>query len=238
MRYSARDRILCFSKEELLRIFKASKNEELIREMTERGVSFNDLRDNPELMREIADAVGERGAADRDEHEVFAALFAFPRFFESDCEICFEVNGDFDPTTSSVTSLAELNRYRQGVNTSDFMIKSGDGFRRFELKRYRGVMDAQSIFEFIREKIRHYSNDLGDTNLLLQLQPIPYSASRIEFHEIHESIKALGLTFQGQVLISFNQNNENHVLVQVYPEILKNEIPFQLPSEQLSGGQD
>lgn len=232
MRYVARENILCFSKDELRRIYKASKIPELFQEMIRRGIFFDDLRANPILMQEIANTVGDRGAGDRDEHEVFAALFSFSRFYEPDCEVCFEVNRNFNPRNPQITTLADLNQYRQGVNTSDFMIRANDGFRKFELKRYRGTMDAQNIFEFIREKIVHYANNLGDTNLLIQLQSVPYSRTHIEFHEIHENLQALGLIFRGEVLISFNQNNETHVLVQVYPGISKNEIPIELPSNQ------
>lgn len=232
MRYVAKENILCFSKDELRKLHKDSKIPELLQEMARRGISFDDLRASPTSMQEIANVVGDRGASDRDEHEVFAALFSFSRFYEPGCEVCFEVNRNFDPTNPQITTLADLNRYRQGVNTSDFMIRSNDGFRRFELKRYRGTMDAQNIFEFIREKIAHYANNLGDTNLLIQLQPVPYSRTHIEFQEIHENLQALGLKFQGEVLISFNQNNEKHILVQVYPGISKHEIPIELPSNQ------
>ncbi len=232
MRYSARDSILCFTKEELHRIFKVSKIGELLQEMVRRGTSFDDLRGNSALMHEITDTVGIRGAADRDEHEVFAALFSFSRFYDPNCEICFEVNRNFDPKNPQITDLADLNRYRQGINTSDFMIRCKDGLRKFELKRYRGTMDAENIFEFIREKIAHYANKLGDTNLLIQLQPIPYTAAHIEFREIHDRLQALDFDSQGEILISFNQNNETHVLVQVYPGISKHEIPIGFPSAQ------
>ena len=235
MNYSKKDRILCFSKRELRGIYKVSKIPELLQEMTRRGVSFDDLRENPALMQEIANIVGGRGAVDRDEHEVFAALFSFSRFYGPNCEVCFEVNRNFSPEITTITTLADLSRYRQGVNTSDFMIRGNDGFRKFELKRYRGIMDAQNIFEFIRAKVAHYANNLGNTNLLIQLQPIPYSASRIEFHEIHERFQSLGFGFEGEILISFNQNNESHILVQVYPGISKNEIPIELPSIQDRG---
>ncbi|EKD23723.1 MAG: hypothetical protein ACD_81C00189G0006 [uncultured bacterium] len=233
MKYLAKESVLCFSREDLAAIFKTSKIPELVKEMEKRGASLIDLQVNPILMEEITNAVGDRGAADRDEHEVFAALFIFAQFYEPTCEICFEVNRNFNPNNPQISTLADLNRFRQGINTSDFLIKSRDGFRKFELKRYRGEMNTKSIFEFLREKILHYANNLGDTNLLIHLQPTPYLRGDINFHEIHELLQTLGLKFQGEVLISFNQNDEKHILVQVYPGISKNEILIELPSNRM-----
>ena len=233
MRYSEKEKMLYFSKEELIQIYKKSKIFDLTQEMIRTGASFKDIQKDRSLMQEIADAVGDRGAEDRNEHEVFAALFSFSRFYPSDCEICFRMNRNFDPENSQILTLNDLNRYREEADISDFIINSSDGPRFFQLKRYRGVMDATSIFNFIQRKITHYANNIGDTNLLIQLQPVPYSSSHIDFHKIHENLLMLKLTFNGEVLISYNNNNKKHVLVQVYPGISKHEIPMELPSEHL-----
>jgi hypothetical protein len=233
MKYLKKENILCFSKKELMLLYKESKISELIQEMTRRKVSFEDLQGDQTLMQEIANIVGDQGATDRDEHEIFAALFLFSRFYTTDCEICFGLNKNFNPESSQISILADLNCYRDNANISDFMINSHDGLRAFQLKRYRGVMDTKSIFTFIHEKVIHYANNLGDTNLLIQLQPTPYSNCYIKFQEIHKKLSASNLTFKGEILISYNHNNEKHILVQVYPGISKHEIFINPPSEKI-----
>lgn len=232
MRYLARKRILCFSKEELMGLYKSSKLSELIKEIVRRGVSLDDLQRDHSLMKEIATAVGDRTVADRDEHEIFAALL-YTDFFEPTSEICFEVNTKFDPETPKIESLSDLNRYRDGVATSDFMINSSDGMRVFQLKRYREGLDTEHLFDFMKDRIQHYANNLGDTNLLIQIQSDPFSQSNVDFQGIHDKLVACGFKFKGQVLVSYNDNNEKYMWVQVYPKLAKSEKPIKFLADQI-----
>jgi len=223
--------VACFSKDELLRMFKIAKKTELLKEMVKRGFSFDDLRNDYSKMKEVSDVVGERGAQDRDEHEIFAAVFIFLDFYEISSEVCFKLKSDFNSHKDRIVSLQDLNKFR--TDPPDFIIKSTDGFREFELKRYRDGLNTEEIFNFIKKKVAYYANDLGDMNLLLVPQSIPYSVSSINFHELHKQLKSLNFKFEGQILISYNENNKESVINQVYPELATKRIPFKLASEKL-----
>lgn len=229
MRFYQKENLLCFPREELFHLFEVSKKRELLEEMTKLGFTFEDLRNDYSKMEQIADAVGDRGARDRDEHEIFAALYVFLRFYEPDSEVCFEVRG-FDPNRDKISTLNDLNIFRRSVGNSDFAIKSGDGLRKFQLKRYRGEPNIEGLFKFIKDKLNHYGSDLGDTNLLIQIQSPPWTSWDIDFHELHDRMKSLKLKFPGEILISYNQSDKEHVIIQVYPELGKTRIPIKYPS--------
>jgi hypothetical protein len=222
----------CFSQQELSAIYKTAKIKELQKEMAARNVSFDDLANDRSKMVEIANTVGDRGAADRDEHEIFASRFIFVHFYGNDSEICFEVRDEFNPTQDKIASLEDLIRFRKIATDSDFMIKAKDGFRNFQMKRYRGELDTKSILEFIVSKVAHYANNLGDTNLLVQIQGPDYARMNVDFHELHEKIKSRNFQFLGQILISYNDNNTAQVLIQVHAELTETKLPLLLPSER------
>lgn len=225
---------VCFTKTELSELFKSAKKQEMSEEMKKHGYSFDDLRRDYSKMEQLATIVGEKGAQHRDEHEIFASLFIFIVFYGKDAEVCFELDNTFDPNKNHINSLADLNKFRKGASDSDFIIKSQGNFRKFQLKRYRGNMSTQDLFDFIQKKIKHYGNDLGDTNLLVQLQPPAFTATKLDFHEIHKNLQALNLKFQGQILISYNQADQEHLIIQVYPELAKTKVPINYPSAQLN----
>ncbi len=225
------NQIVCFSKGELSRLFEVAKKSELLGEMIKQGFSFDDLRNDYSKMEKLANFVGERGAQHRDEHEIFAALFIFSDFYETESEICFKLQDNFNPNKDRIASLQDLNRFR--ADPPDFIVKSNDGFRQFELKRYRGGLNTEETFNFIKKRVAHYGNDLGDTNLLLVLQSSAYDVSTIDFHELHERLKLLSLKFEGQILISYNENNKEMVINQVHPELTTSKIPIELPSAKL-----
>ncbi len=226
------DRLLCFAKSELLRLFKIAKQAEIRQEMIKKNLSFDDLRNDYSKMKKVAKEIGERGARDRDEHEIFAALFSFIDFYEDGSEICFKLKTDFDINKNKITSLQDLNKFRD--DPPDFIIRSSDGLREFELKRYRDKLGTEEIFEFLKKKVAHYGNNLGDVNLLLVLQPPAYSLSNIDFQELHTKLRSLNLKFQGQILISYNENNKEDVINQVYPDLTTTRIPLRLPSAKLN----
>ena len=233
MEFFKKENILCFSKEELSRLFEISKKRELLEEIIKQDVSFNELENNRSKMEKIAGVVGERGAQNRDEHEIFASLFIFLNFYEFNSKVCFKIQG-FNLNNNKIATLKDLNRFRQSVGAFDFIIKSKDGFREFELKRYRNALDVQGLFDFIKKKVAHYGNNLGDTNLLIQLQFLPYTTFDLNFHELYKKIKLLNLKFRGEILISYNQNDEEYIMVQIYPKLTKNKIPIQYPSTKLN----
>ncbi|MCR4328484.1 MAG: hypothetical protein NUV53_03110 [Patescibacteria group bacterium] len=223
---------ICFTQNELSSLYKAAKLKQLMQEMSARGVTLKDLAGNHSRMEEIANMVGDRGAADRDEHEIFAGLFVFAQFYGNDSEICFELQDSFSPQRDRIVSLADLINLRKTDTESDFMIKAEDGFRDFQLKRYRGPLQTQAILDFIIGVVRHYGNNLGDTNLLIQLQSPSYTHMDADFHDLHNQIASIGFPFLGQVLVSYNDNNKSQAIIQVHPKLTKTEIPLLLPSQR------
>jgi hypothetical protein len=222
----------CFTQPELRALHKAASIQELNSEMERRGVTIEDIMHDRAQMQEIANVAGDRGAANRDEHEIFAALFIFAQFYGTGSHICFELQNIFNANQDRISSLADLIRFRKIDTESDFMIRTGNDFRDFQLKRYRGVLDLDAIFDFIVEVVRHYGNNLGDTNLLIVLQSPDYTRMDIDFHELHNRITAVGFLFLGHVLISYNNNNTTQEIIQVHPELGRTNLPFQLPSQR------
>lgn len=147
-------------------------------------------------------------------------------FYGNAAEACFEMNADFDPKKIHIDSLEELIKYREGPTTSDFGISTEEGFYDFQIKRYRGAMATEELFNFVEERIHHYCNDLGTTNLIVLLQPQTDDSANIDFHDINNRLLGLKFRSEAQVLIAHNEMNEHFVLNQVHPKLTRSEIPI------------
>ncbi len=227
--------IAYFSKKELEQLYKDGQLPALKEEMKKQGISMDDLRSdlkNNDLRRyrELADAVGQKVAQGSD-HEIFAGWNIFLSFYEQGSEVCFELKNSFIVGRSQISTLDDLNKFRDDV-FGDFIIKSADGLRVFQLKRYRGLLDAQAVGRFIKDKLNEYGKSIGDTNLLLILQSHDNDLDKLDFSALHQFLKRSGLEIKGQILIAFNANNKTSVVVQVYPEHAVAKIPIQWASDQ------
>lgn len=74
---------------------------------------------------------------------------------------------------------------------------------------------------------------LGQTNLLIILQPVFDKISKINFHELHAKLQTLNLKFAAQILIAHNENNQENIIHEVHPELGKCKIPVRYLSIQL-----
>ena len=222
--YIKKQNIICLTQEELRFMFERFKKNQMLERLAKEGMTLYDLQHNRAEMEKLALKMGKEGAKDRDEHEVFAALYVFSKYFDQDCQICFELS-NFNPEKDAIDSFEELLRFRKVDSDSDFLIMQNDGLRKFQLKRYRDEMTAEKIFQFIKEKIEHYGGSLGNTNLWILLQPEAWSQQKIEFHEIHESIWTLHLKQDGHILVAYNEGDKENVTVEVYPKIQKTVRP-------------
>lgn len=232
MQYDKKHNVLCFEQKELLALLELDAKAELLDEMRARGLSFDDLRKDRRLMVELASDVGQKTAEHRDKHEVFGAAFDLVDFYGAESLICFEMRSGFDPNKDRITTLEELNRHREG-SVSDVLILSGDVTRSFQMKRYRGPLDDQAIFEFIAEKVASYGNDLGDMNLLLILQSKDNDLSLVDFSKIHEKLTELDYSFGAWIMIVHNENNRYSVINTVYPDLVVSRIPWRPASSKL-----
>lgn len=222
--------IVCFSKTEIEQLYKDSQLPELKQQMEQQGVTVDDLEkdlqnQDTSRFKKLADEAGKKTAHDRDLHEIFAAWNISLPFYEEGSKVCFELKNSFVHSKNIISSVDDLNRFREDV-FGDFIIKSSDGFGVIQLKRYRGSLDAQEICQFLKTKLAEYGKGIGDTNLLVILQSSDSDLDQVDFDELHQCLKKADLSIKSQVLIAFNANNKKSVIVQVYPEHAVANIPI------------
>lgn len=225
--------MICLDKGELARLYKDAKDTELVSEVSKKCYTIEELKDDNQKIHEIVDAVVNKGLRDKDEVEIFAALFCYLEFYIEGSKICFVLKDSFDLSKNAINSLQNLKNAIKENELTDFGILSNNELRQFQLKRYKDKLTVQEILDFIKKKIKHYANNLGDINLLIVLQSSDSAIPNNFFHEVHEKLKELKLEFGGQILISYNENMQFSVINQVYPMLKTTRIPFRLPSHQL-----
>lgn len=225
--------MICLDKNELVKFYKDAKIVEFRNKISERGYTSEELKSNNQKIHEVVDPVVAKGLKDKEEVEIFASLFCFLQFYPKGSKICFILKDGFNLSKNVIHSLQDLKNAVKEYELVDFGIFSNDGLRQFQLKRYRGKLHTRDIFDFIKKKVEHYGKELGDVNLLMVLQSSDRVFSNNLFHEVHEKLKKLKLTFSGQILISYNENMQFSVINQVYPNLATTRRPFRLPSSQL-----
>ena len=222
--YNSKNNIIFFERDELQRIFELSKKAEMVQAMKDDGYAFSDFFRDRSLMQKLADSLGLRGANDKDEHEVFAALFIFIDFFAPGAQIGFELEG-FNSNKDTITTLKDLLKFRKESSDSDFGILQDEGYRAFQMKRYRGKMEASDVAAFIKKKLDHYGGSLGNTNLWVVLQPPAWTESNLDFPDLFAQIQAFQFDYPGHIWISYNNRNIEEVIVQVHPDLRKSTRP-------------
>lgn len=162
------------------------------------------------------------------DYEYFVAIFDLYELFEKNCEMCFNLNNKFELRKSSIISIGDLCKYRE--DPPDVIIKHKNMYYEFELKRYRGAIDVDSLYLFVSDKIiKHYT---GKTNYLILLQSKPGSAISGEmFIKLHDKLK-IDSKFPGILAFTFNNDNKEMVLVRVFPDLNQNRRPLKSGSEQ------
>ncbi|OGG59143.1 hypothetical protein A3C89_01915 [Candidatus Kaiserbacteria bacterium RIFCSPHIGHO2_02_FULL_50_50] len=218
--------VACFPKAELLKMYETHKKSSILAKLNEQGKTLGDFNSMTEALNWVH-RLGQMSANDRDEHELIAAVFFVVDFYEGTSEICFKLKNSFNYNKDKTDSIDTLNKYRD--DPPDFIIKQSDGWRDFELKRYREALDTDTIFDFIIKKVGHYGN-LGDMNLLLILQANGSNELKIDFRDLHERLTKEKYAFRGEILLSFNNNSAEMVICQVFPNFAKSIKTFILPS--------
>ena len=228
-------KFLCLSKNELLTMFRVSKIPKLLEQLVKNGTILDVLiNEDRDKMGEAVTPVSEETSQDRDEHEIFAALEMFD-FYGNDAMACFEMNDDFNAETK-IDSLEALIENRKGSTTSDFGVQAKDGFRDFQLKRYRQGLNTEELFVFIKEQIEHYCNNLGTTNLFVILQSQENDISNIDFEDIQGRLSELRFRSDAAVLIGYNENNEFFVVNEVHPGLTRSQIDIRDSVKELYRG--
>lgn len=220
--------IVCFGKSELQALLKEKKRVEIDQILESKGLSLIDMfYADDDLKHEIAAQLSESITKDKDEVEIFAATYIFDYFYGEDPEVCFYLKSAFNPRRNVIDSLDVLKDSIEESSMTDFIFKTSDGFRLIQLKRYRGALTNAALFAFIKAKLDHYGRQLGCVNLLIILQSQEADVSALDFHTLHAEILALGLSFPGEILISYNENNQFNVVNRVYPELTSMRKPIQ-----------
>ncbi len=216
MEYFKKLNLLCFQSEELSNLFKQHKKRDIL----------NEINKNPHLLLnplKLVDGLVGQMHRNKEEVEMFVALGVCASFYGEGGKICFQIKG-VSPADSwkEVKTLQDLKNILKEYELTDFtLIDSQNNRIDFQLKIYHGKLETKDLFNFVKDKIEHYANNLGDVNLLIQLRGngTPYQNCDIDFHNLHAELSKLNFQFKGQVLLSFNDNNKFKVINQVYPEL-------------------
>jgi len=222
MNYIRKLHMVCLGRVEFELMFKKAKEEELLQMMLAKSYSVEEIQADPAKMHEIVDSVNAEMLKDKDETELFIALFCHLGAYPDGSDVCFVLKDDVDPRKNKINTLDELKNSIKESSPTDFAIMSDDGLRQFQLKRYRGNLTTDDLFTFIKKKINHYGKDLGSSNLLILLQPEDGSEGDIDWDELNVKIKEIGIKSEIEVVISFNEKNEHDVIISVYPEVVAN----------------
>ncbi len=210
-----------FDSTDLKQLFEAPSREELAQATAKSGYTGIELLQDKNKMQEIADSI--KLIRDKEDVEIFTALYAFLKFYPG-AKIGFLLKAGFDPTKEPIDSLDKLKSSLKENDLTDFSFMRDDGVRAFQLKAYRGTTTSNGLFSFIKEKLLHYANDIGDVNLLFFLQ----SEGNIEgsfFQDINKNLMALKIKGGGHILIYYNEEDKFEVINTVYPTLGTTRIP-------------
>ncbi len=223
--------MICLTKDEFEQMYKKAKQPELLRVIAEKGYTLENLGNDREKMKEVASEVA-ASLKSKEEIEIFIALFCLPEFYSKNSKICFVAKSDFNPNASAPASLEELIGLLKENELTDFAVLSDGDLRQFQLKQYRETLNTEALFEFIKKKVEHYAKNLGYVNLLIILQSPEGSLDGVSFEDLTEKIKELEIKSEGEILISYNEENQNSVIVRIYPELGICRVPINWRSQE------
>lgn len=211
--------MLCYKKEELEDMYKQAKKEELLNAIRQKGYSLEHLRSNKSKMQEIVDEVRNDLTRRKDEIEIFVALFWHLGMYPEGSSVCFVLKDTVDPRKTLINTVEFLKASIKESDATDFGVMSGSDLRQFQLKQYKFGLNTDELFAFIEKNINHYGKGLGETNLLILLQSSGTDVGEINWGELNEKIGGIGLEINAEIMVSYNENNEYHVINVVYPEV-------------------
>lgn len=210
--------MFCFSLQEIRNIFEAEKLNQIGKRVKNGELSVEDLFDRKkidEIASEMSAGIGRR----KEETEIFCAAYLLEEFHDGDPHICFMMKDSFDPNKNNIDSFEILKRNVKEDDLTDFLFFNGEDARAMQLKQYKEELNTNDFFKFIREKIRHYGNDLGQVNMLVLIQSPNGDIGNLDFDELNKRLIQEGLTFKGEILLSYNLKNESRVISRVYPSV-------------------
>ena len=222
--------MVCFDIETIRSIFEKPSRDELLKTIIESGAWPGDFLKDRKKIQEMA---GKHTLInDKEDVEVFLAAYMTIGFFGTTNKVCFYMKDTFDPKKDDVSSIQLLKKNIKENHITDFGLLADDGLRLFQVKAYKGKCNAKEFIEFLEKKLKHYSLDLGSTNLHITLQS-KGGIEEIFFHNVHNHLKTLGLKGDGEIMITYNENNEFDVLNTVYPRLSTTRLPYRPLSKRI-----
>jgi hypothetical protein len=154
-------------------------------------------------------------SVDSKEYEYYTAILDLYRMFSKDCTFSFKLNTSFNPTKDNIKNLDDLDSFKD--DPPDVIVNYKENDYEFELKRYRGKMTFEALYEFVNRKIiLHYS---GKLNFLIILQPnVDRSLSLDLFKDLHDNL-IKEKNQPGYIGFSFNHENKEIITIRVLPKL-------------------
>ncbi len=214
MKYNKKTHEVCFSLEELHTLFRNHEVKQMLHEIEKAGINLSNITKDEQAMKEFSDLLLEKLNKRKEEIEIFSVLF------EKGSDICFPATRRYRPEHDVIQTFQDLLKVWEECSDVDFSILSSDGIRQFQMKRFLEIASTESLHGFIIEKISEYGGALGKTNLLIFLSA-GGDLSKCSFGDLNELLlsEIKDFSFDGEILVAYNENNENDVVVSVYPDL-------------------
>lgn len=218
--------IVCFTYEEMMDLTKDYQAKAFLDQMQKEGVTLSDLKQallnrDKRIMDKVINPVAKTLSTSAFMHEFFVSWNIMLPFYEECSEVCFELGKNYIPGKAKIESVYDLKSLAEDI-FSDFIVKSKDGYRLIQLKRYTKDIDEDILCKFIEDKLDEYG-ELGETNLVVLLQgPKDRRGSLQEIPEnlllnVSKKLCAQNLPINSEILLVFNENNARTVIVRLYP---------------------
>ncbi len=186
--------------------------------------SNKSLLDKPHDSKEVKDFIEQlaKKSIDSKEYEYYSALLDLYYVFEKNCDFCFNLKNNFDSKQDQIETIDDIEKFKD--DPPDVIVKYKGFEYPFELKRYRGKVTFEALYNFIKTKIMiHYS---GQQNFLVILQPDRGANIDLDiFKQLHEKLKK-ERNQPGYIGLTFNHDNIEIVTIRVLPELEKYTRPY------------
>lgn len=167
---------------------------------------------------------------DSQECEYYTELLELYYLFNKNCDFCFKLKDSYNPKKDSIRTINDLTKFRD--ETPDVIVRYQKLEYYFELKRYRGEVTFEAIYNFVKRKIiNHYSEKL---NFLITLQPQIGSLIDLDiFKKIHEKLRREKKQ-PGVIGFTFNHDNKEIFTVRICPKLEKYVRPYNMETDLFS----
>ncbi len=231
MYYCKKEHMICFKVNEIIRLFKATKQKEISEICETKNINQSEIINNKQKMELIVDEIVEKSKRKKEDIEIFIAIDdCLTWYSDVDKKVCFVLKSGTQANKLNIKDLADLKKVVEESTLTDFAIWS-NGLRKFQLKQYKEKLETDYFFEKIKKTLDKYGNDLGQTNLLFVMQSDDKKAKmKINFNKLNKKLLGLKIKNIGEILVQYNQNNNFIVIHQIYPEAKSMRKKLSLPS--------